>query len=514
MIDSTPLLRLHARARLRRLARLDPVAAQRRELLRLVRRAAPTRFGAGHGFDRIRDVVDFQARVPLRRYEQFWEEYWRPAFPILRDVTWPGTVPFFALSSGTTSGRDKYIPCTHAMIRSNARAGLDVLSHHLAARPDSRVLGGKSFMLGGSSQLTEEAPGVFSGDLSGIALDRMPWYGRPFRFPPLDIALLADWEDKLERLVERVPQEDIRVLTGTPSWLLILFDRLAERHPERGSGAAAFFPKLELLVHGGVNFAPYRGRFQSLLAGSRAELREVYPASEGFIAAADRGYGEGLRLIVDNGLFFEFVPVEELDRPNPTRHWAATLETGVNYAVVLSTCAGLWGYVLGDTVRFVERAPPRLLITGRTSYCLSDFGEHLLGEQIEQAVAAAAEAIGAAVTDYAVGAVHADRPGGLGGHLYVVEFAEGPVTAARLAVFAATLDARLAAASEDYRMRRAGNVGLAAPRIEPAPPGAFAAWMKRRGKLGGQNKVPRIINDPALFDSLRRAVARPARRPH
>ncbi len=517
MIDGTPLLRLYARARLGRLDRLDPAEAQRRTLRRLAAAAAHTRFGRDHGFAAIEGASDpvaaFQALVPLRRYDQFWTEYWQPAFPVLRDVTWPGTVPFFALSSGTSAGRNKYIPCTRAMVRANARAGLDLLCHHVAARPASRVLAGRSFMLGGSTDLTAEAPGVQSGDLSGIAARCLPWYGRPFRFPPVDLALLADWEEKLERLAALAPGRNIRSLTGTPSWLLILFDRLAALHPPRGGQAAGVFPDLELVVHGGVDFAPYRRRFEQWLDGSHAELREAYAASEGFVALADRGPGEGLRLAVDNGLFFEFVPVAELDRPNPVRHWAGTLETGVDYAVVLSSCAGLWAYVLGDTVRFIDRAPPRLLITGRISSYLSAFGEHLLGEQIERAVADAADAIGAMVTDHTVAAQFPERPGELGGHLFVVEFAGAPPEAEPQQAFAATLDARLSALNEDYALHRAGGFGLRAPTLLAVPPGTFVRWMKSRGKLGGQHKVPRILRDADEVQALRRHAAAMGRIP-
>jgi len=236
----------------------------------------------------------------------------------------------------------------------------------------------------------------------------------------------------------------------------------------------------------------------------------VYPASEGFIAIADRGYGEGLRLNLDHGLFFEFVPLEDLSKPNPRRHWIANIETGVNYAVVMSTCAGLFAYVIGDTVRFVDKAPPRILITGRTTYWLSAFGEHLLAEQIETGVAEAAGAIGADVTDYSVSAVFPEAGNERCGHVYVMEFAGGAPDAARLETFAKTLDATLRRIVNDYDYyRKDGRIVL--PEIRAVAPGTFAAWMKSRGKLGGQNKVPRIINDPELWANLLGFVANPLR---
>lgn len=503
MIDATPLLRLYAHRRLRALASLDPVQAQKRTLDSLVHRAGATRFGRDHGFDRIGEVAAFQARVPLRRYEDFWRDYWQAAFPVLTDVSWPGTIPFFAVTSGTTTGATKYIPWTRAMNGSNLRAGLQLLSHHLAARPASRIGGGRSFMLGGSTALEPRAPGVTSGDLSGIATRTMPFWARPWSFPPPDLALMEDWEKKVDILARRSRTEPIRVLTGTPSWLLILLDRVAALNAAAGKPSVPAYPELDLLIHGGVNFEPYRPQFEALIDADRTDMREVYPASEGFFAVADRHYGDGLRLMVDSGLFFEFVPVEELDAPSPTRLWLATVEAGVNYALAVSNCAGLWSYIVGDTVRFVETRPPRLLITGRTAYMLSAFGEHLIGEEIEHAVSVAAERIGTTVRDFSVGALFPEASGDLGAHLFIVEFADGPPPPDRQAAFLDALDRALGDANDDYRAHRAGGFGLDAPRLLAVVPGTFAAWMKGRGKLGGQNKVPRVIADQTLFGDLR-----------
>jgi hypothetical protein len=285
---------------------------------------------------------------------------------------------------------------------------------------------------------------------------------------------------------------------------LVLFDKLAELRPNVDQRLCNYFPRLELLVHGGVDFKPYAKRFAELLEGSRAELREVYPASESFVAIADRGPDEGLRLIVDNGVFYEFVAAKELGASNPSRHCLGHVETGVEYAVVVSTCAGAWAYVLGDTIEFIERDPPRILVTGRTSYVLSAFGEHLIDVQIEEAIAAAAAAIDADVVDYCVTPVFPESAGRKASHRYVVEFAGAAPQASQLAAFAKALDARLCALNADYRHYRAGDYGLQAPTIEVVAPGSFAGWMKSRDKLGGQHKVPRIINDAELFASLRK----------
>lgn len=501
MIDFTPALRLYAKQRRLALARADNVALQRRQLMGLLAKAADTKFGRDHGFAGIRSVEEFQSAVPLRRYDDFWRDYWKPAFPVVENVSWPGRVPYFAVTSGTTSGTSKYIPVTHAMNRSNTKAGLDLFTHHVTARPASRVFGGKSFMLGGSTDLVREADGIWSGDLSGIAIKRLPWWAKQFAFPPVELALITDWEEKVRRLAELAARTDIRVLTGAPPWLLILFDK-QQANAGRSMTARELYPNLEMLVHGGMNFQPYRARFEAFLTGG-AELREVYPASEGFIALQDETPDLGLRLLTDTGLFFEFVPVEDLDSARPTRHWLANVETGVNYAIVLSTCAGCFGYVIGDTVRFVSKAPPRLFITGRTSYSMSAFGEHLIGEEIEDAVTRAATSLNLTLNDFSMGAVFPKEQGELGGHLFVVEFDRMPEPGA-LATFATLIDERLRSLNDDYRAHRADGFGLRVPEVRPVASGTFAAWMKSRGRLGGQNKVPRIINDQQVFDSLLR----------
>lgn len=504
----TGLLRLYANRRLRRLSAEDPRASQERELLKLVRKAQGTRFGRDHGFARIRDVRGFQERVPLRRYDQLWEEYWRAAFPRLEDCTWPGLMPFFAVSSGTSTGKVKHIPCSREMVASNKKAALDTLVHHLAATPKSCLLDGDFFMLGGSTDLKELAPGIHAGDISGIAAWRRPWWSQPFVFPPPEIRFLTDWEEKLSRMAPLSLHRRIRGLSGAPGWLLVLFDKLATLKPGTSGRIVELYPELELLIHGGVSFAPYKKRFEALLEGSQAKLREVYAASEGYVAIADRGPGMGMRLVTDNGLFYEFVPVEELGAPNPTRHWVGNIEPGIDYAIVLTTCAGLWGYVIGDVVRFVDTRPPRLLITGRTSYMLSAFGEHLTGELIETCVLEAAQAAGVQAAEFTVGTEFMVEAGTWGRHVYVVEFVEPAApTAAQLEAFKDAIDRELAVRNEDYAERRVVPTGLKAPLVEVMPADGFQAWLKSQGKLGGQHKVPRVVNDQEILAGLRRFAA-------
>ena len=508
--DTTPFLIAYARWRKLALSQQDPATTQQRALHNLLKRGERTKFGRDHGFEKIASLSEFQSRVPLRTYEDYWREYWSGPFPRITNMTWAGTVPFFAETSGTTTGRSKYIPVTREMLFANSWAAGDLLVHHVANRPDSRIFGGLNFMLGGSTGLRELAPGIVSGDLSGIEAHTIPWWLRPWHFPPPELDEITDWEAKIEALANAVIGQDIRVMSGVPSWLLVLFDRLEEVRPNVGHRLVDFFPNLELLAHGGVNFGPYRRNFLNRLQGSHAETREVYAASEGFIAVADRGDDEGLRLILDNDLFFEFVPLEELDRPTPTRHWVGMAELGVNYAIVLTTSAGLWAYIVGDTVEFVTLSPPRIRVTGRTGLMLSAFGEHLIGAEIEAAISDAAEGAGLDVVDYTVGATIAEQKSEQGQHLYIVEFADGVPNTRLQDRFLAALDHQLREVNADYRSHRIDRHGLRAPRLIAVVPGTFYCWMRRRGKLGGQNKVLRVINDQELFLDLQRFVMKPS----
>jgi hypothetical protein len=502
MLNATPLLRAFAARRLHTLARQDAAATQLRTLLALLHQARSTQFGVAHGFAGLRDVAGYQRRVKLRRWEEFWRDWWSAPFPRLRDVTWPGTIPCFANTSGTSGAATKRIPVSYAMLRANRRAALQVLVHHVAERPDSRLLAGRSFLLGGSTKLERLAPGIVAGDLSGLAAATVPWWAQRRIFPPTSLALIADWHRKIDTLAPLSLAAHVTSISGTTSWLLLFLERLRQLRP--GAGLRALYPGLELLVHGGVSFAPYRAGFAPWLEGSGVTTREVYPASEGFIAVADRGEGEGLRLLLDNGLFFEFVRPDALESENPDRRWIADAELGVEYALVLSSNAGLWSYVLGDTVTLTGRDPPRLTVTGRVGWSLSVAGEHLVGQELDAGISAATAAVGAQLVDYAAAARAPDAADPRGGHQFFVELASAPPDCA--GAFADALDAALARENADYAAHRQGDFGLRPPAIVLLPPGGFASWMQTRGKLGGQNKVPRVISDPALLESLRRVA--------
>jgi len=438
-------------------------------------------------------VADFQRAVPVRTYESLWNDYLRDAYPVFEDLTWPGRIPFLALSSGTTEGATKYIPVSAEMVASNRKAAQTMLAAYRLARPDSRLFHGRIFFLGGSTDLKEPAPGVFEGDLSGIAAWGLSPLLRPYTFPPLKLALQTDWDRKLLDLASRSVAERITMVSGVPSWLLLLFQRVVEATGK--PSLAEVWPHLELVVHGGVKFDPYRESFRTILGSPAIRLQESYPCSEGFIAFGDPATGL-LRLLFDHGLFYEFVPVDELGSPTPTRHWLKTAQTGVNYAIVVSTCAGMWAHVIGDTIRFESLAPPLITFTGRTRYTLSAFGEHLISEEVEGAIAWASSETEATVRDWHVGPVFL---GGMGYHQFVVEFLKQPVDVER---FRDALDANLSRRNADYLAHRARGVGLPPPAVIAARAGSFTSWMRQRGKLGGQNKVPRMDNSGELTRNL------------
>ncbi len=523
----------YARRRAAELDALDSAKAQEQVLLRLVRKAQNTRFGQEHDLARVGTIQDYQRLVPLRDYEAFWKDYWQSSFPRLANLTWPDEIPYFALTSGTTSGATKHIPVSTEMLRSNRKAALTALGVFVNAYPDARLFSGRMFFLGGSTELvqlnaeaqegredtqtrrrgeenrTDPSPRprvsasprpILAGDLSGIVAREAPGWLRPFVFPPTDLALLSDWDQKVQVLAEHSARLPVTLVSGVPSWLLVLFAKLREVTGK--DRLTDIWPSLRVIVHGGTKFDPYRELFKQAVGNGAVRFLETYPCSEGFIAFEDPRH-DLLRLVPDHDIFFEFVPVADLGKDKPARHTVSQVEPGVQYAVVVTTCAGLWSYVIGDTVCFERRNPPLLRFTGRTKYYLSAFGEHLISEEVERAVASAAGEMRTPVVDFHVGPLFPAKPGDVGRHLYIVEFAGAPVEPNGFAQFAAELDRGLCRLNDDYRAHRAGDVGMGPPQVWPVVPGAFAAWLRSQGKLGGQHKVPRMDNTGDLTRQLR-----------
>lgn len=505
LTDLTPLLRRYAMLRLWKLNRQDPARSQTRLLRSLLHRARNTRFGQAHDFARIADISQYQRHVPLRHYSDFWNDWWQHSYPDLTDQTWPGRIPYFSLTSGTTTGRSKFIPYTNRMKHAAVRGFLDLLCHHLTCRPDSRLLGGAALGLTGPAQLNRAAPGVDTGAVSAITAGALPrWLSRRV-LPPPELANIENWQDKISQLAPLSLRRDVRFLGGSPNWLLIFADEAARHHPGASDRLVDLFPNLELIVHGGVNFSPYRQRFSDLMRGGHAETREMYSASEGVFAYADRGDGEGLRLHLDGQVFYEFVPVGQLSSENPDRFWIGKIETGVDYALAVTTAAGLWSYLVGDIVRFVDRQTPRIRVVGRLKNSLSAFGEHLIEAEITDAVTTAATALGLSVLDFCVGPT---RDAGRNRHLFLIETGDAAPLETEDAL-ARKIDAVLRARNDDYSELRKDDLALAPPIVRLVGRGGFMGWMKTRRGLGGQYKVPRVVTDEELLADIRDVVLNP-----
>jgi hypothetical protein len=478
--------------RTRMLDRMDVPEVQRKTLLGLLNKASRTRFGRDHGFGRITTVEQYQAAVPIRTYEDFWRDYWQAVFPRLEGSTWPDFIPYFALSSGTTSGTTKYIPISKEMLVSNRKAAYTTVALFRHFAPEARLFNGRFFFLGGNTDLRKESNGSLSGDLSAIAAIEVPAIIRPYSFPPHELAGIADWDSKVFRLAEASAKLPITAISGVPAWILVLFDRL--KRVTGKSRVADVWPTLRLVIHGGTKFDPYREVFRQEL-GPDVHTCEVYPASEGFIATEDPRHGL-LRVVPDHGLFFEFMPIDQfadgkLVAERPARHTLANVEVGVQYAVAVTTCAGLWSYLVGDTVTFERRDPPLIRFTGRTKYFLSAFGEHLISEELEKAVAVAAHETASSVAEFHVGPVFPTDPKQPGHHLYLVEFRTPP---ANLSQFVDILDATLSRTNEDYEAHRKTDLSMLKPVIRVVKPGGFERWMLAHGKRPPQHKVPRMDN--------------------
>jgi hypothetical protein len=476
----------------------EAIRLQEETLRALVRTARDTEFGLAHGFHAVRSVAAYQTRVPVRDYLGF-KPSWDAARRGVPDVTWPGRTATWVQTSGTTAG-DKAIPVTPEAHRVHRRGGWDALLIAAGLVGGRTLLGGPMLMLGGSSTLRRTAEGALVGDLSGVMVRRLPPVIRGRYSPGPAISAIPDWEARLAATAALVERQDLRLISGMPSWTLILLERVARRRG--GTDLGDLWPRLRAFVHGGVSFAPYRAVIEARL-GRRLECVEVYPASEGFVAVQTERAG-GLTLMLDYGIFYEFVPVEDLDLERPRRHTVADVELERPYAVVLTTPAGLWSYLLGDTVRFTARDPLRLVITGRTRHFVNAFGENVIVEEVERALLEACRATGADVAEFTVAPRFPGPDEPRGGHDWLVEFRLPP---AGDRAFLATLDTALQRLNTDYRTKRAGDLGMLGPRLVSLRPGSFHRWMRLAGKLGDQHKVPRVTNTRALADALLEAAA-------
>jgi len=504
----------------RRLAKLgNGVAAQEHILADLLPQLARTAFGRQAGLPVGAGYADFRRCLVARTYEGFASHIERMKTGEA-DVLWPGKCRHFAVSSGTTAGPSKFLPVNDAMLAHFRRAGLDSLFLYTARTGHTQVFGGRHLFLGGSTALLplDHFPGAVSGDLSGITALNMPgWVERFLYEPGAGIAQMNHWPAKLEAIAARTLDRDITLLAGIPSWLLVLADTVRARARRAGRSHTAtlreVWPNLECLIHGGVPVEPFEAELRRAI-GPGVNFHEVYPASEGFIAAQDVERGAGLRLLADCGVFYEFIPLHEYEESRLAELGEkivplAGVQPGINYVLLLTTPVGLSRYVLGDLVRFTSLNPPRLVYVGRTKLQLSAFGEHVIEKELTDALAAVASRHDWSVVNFHVAPRFPDPAAGrpIGRHEWWVEFKSDPVGEANCHVLATELDRELSVRNDDYAAKRGGG-GLALPDLQRVPPGHFERWLKQAGKWGGQSKMPRCRSDRIIADQLA-ALARP-----
>lgn len=478
------------------LYRDHPLEIQNETLLELINNAKYTTWGKTHNYKKITSVKDFQKAIPLQKYDDI-----KPYVNLLRegekDLLWPGEVKWFAKSSGTTSDKSKFIPVTNEALEDcHIRGPKDVFAQYINNYPETNILKGKTLTLGGSHQINNFSNNSYYGDLSAIIIENVPFWADFIRTPSTEIALIEEFEEKIEKIIEAALDQNITSFSGVPSWYLVLFNRVLEKTGKKN--LLEIWPNLEVFVHGGVNFEPYREQYKKLIPSSKMHYMETYNASEGFFGIQDNPHRDDLLLMLDYGIFYEFIPMDEWDKENPGVLNLSEVELNQNYAIVISTNAGLWRYIIGDTIKFTCKYPFKIKITGRTSHFINAFGEEVIIDNADRAIQIACNHTGAIVNEYTAGPIFmADNQ--KGAHQWIIEFEEPPK---ELELFTMALDNSLKTLNSDYEAKRHKNLTLEKPHIVSVTKGTFYKWMKKRGKVGGQNKIPRLSNNRKYIDEL------------
>lgn len=475
---------------------INPVEAQHEVWQDLLAKGQYTEIGRRYHFSQIQSLADFKKTVPVHRYEDL-KPYIDRMLQGEENVLWNTPVSWFAKSSGTTSDKSKFIPVSDESLKDNHyKASKDVLSLYYTTHPDSDLLTGKGLVIGGSHQINQYNEGIQYGDLSAVILQNSPFWSNWIRTPDLSIALMDEWEEKIEKLAQSTIHENVTSMAGVPTWLLVLLKRILEI---TGKGnIKEVWPSLELYMHGGVSFVPYRQQFEKLM-GAPINYMEMYNASEGFFAAQDDLSQEGMLLMCDHGIFYEFVPTSEWEKDEPQTIQLDEVEVGKNYAPVITTNGGLWRYLLGDTIQFTSLNPFRIKVSGRIKHYINAFGEEVIVDNTDKAIALACQQTGASVIDYTAAPVYFSDEGN-GAHEWLLEFERAPSS---LEEFVASLDASLKSINSDYEAKRYKNIALRLPEVIVVPKGSFAAWLSSKGKLGGQHKVPRLSNDRSVLEEIK-----------
>jgi hypothetical protein len=457
-----------------------------------------TEYGKKFGFDSIQSRSEFQSKIPLVTYEQIFP-YVEKMMAGEQNVLWHSKVTWFAKSSGTTNARSKFIPVSNeSMEDCHYKGGKDLLSIYINNRPETKIFTGKGLAIGGSNQINQyskESPSYY-GDVSAVILKNLPLWAQFVRTPSLDIALMDEWEAKIEKMAEATSREDVTSISGVPTWTYVLLKRILELQGK--DNILEVWPNLELFVHGAVAFSPYEELFKSLIPSDGMYYLETYNASEGFFGIQDRSDSKEMLLMLDYGIYYEFIPFLERDDDHPTVLSLDQIELEVNYAMVVTTNGGLWRYKIGDTIKFTSKNPYRIKITGRTKHYINAFGEELIIENAEAAITEACLQSDALVSNFTA-APRYIGDGKKGGHEWIIEFEKKPTDAD---VFINALDRKLREVNSDYDAKRYKDIALELPKVHFVTNGTFHNWMKKRGKLGGQNKVPRLANTREYLDEI------------
>ncbi len=469
---------------------VNAVEDQQAIFQQLIKAASQTEFGKEHEFGTIKSHEDFVKKVPVRDYEQF-KTYIEKVKSGKHNVLWKGLPIYFAKTSGTTSGV-KYIPITKASIPNHINTARNALLCYMAETGNTKFADGKLIFLSGSPEL-ERVAGIPTGRLSGIVNHHIPKYLRANQLPSYETNCIDDWEQKLDAIVAETIDQNMTLISGIPPWMQMYFDRLVEKS---GKKVGELFPNFSVMVQGGVNYEPYKAKLTESI-GRKIDTIELFPASEGFFAFQDSQTEQGMLLNSNSGIFFEFIPVEEINNEHPTRLSLKDVKVGVNYALIISSNAGLWAYNIGDTVKFVSANPYRLIVTGRIKHFISAFGEHVIAEEVESAVLSACAETGVSLIEFTVAPFVSDDKG-KSYHEWFVEFENAPQN---LNEFALKVDSNLRSKNVYYEDLISGNI-LQALKITPVQKNGFVDYMKSIGKLGGQNKVPRLSNDRKIADGM------------
>ncbi|CAI8310244.1 MAG: Uncharacterised protein [Polaribacter sp. SA4-10] len=472
-----------------------PNDIQEELLLKLVNTAKNTEFGVEKEFATIKKYTDFNKKVPIQQYETF-EPLIERCRKGVQNLFWPTPIIWFAKSSGTTNAKSKFIPVSNdALEYCHLKAGKDMLCLYINNNSKTQLFTGKGLRLGGSSEVYQDNGSHF-GDLSAIITENLPFWADFSSAPSQQVVLMAEWETKMEAIVNETIHENITSLVGVPSWMLVLLNRVLEKTGKEN--ILEVWPNLEVYFHGGVNFNPYREQYKKLIPKADFNYYEIYNASEGFFAIQDKQGSKELLLMLDYGIFYEFIPMENYKGEQSTAIPLSKVEKGINYAILITTNGGLWRYLIGDTVKFTSTDPYRIKITGRTKHHINVFGEELIIENAEEALHIACEETNATISEYTVGPIFMEGKE-KGGHEWIIEFTKAPEI---MGYFTEVLDNALKAINSDYEAKRYLNMTLMMPKIHKAKKGLFYSWLKKKNKLGGQHKVPRLSNSRAFVEEL------------